>query len=69
MDFTDLRTFKMAYIGVAALIAICAIALAAIHQDTIAVVLIVIGCVIIFIGSVIYSRLTLAERLEKLRKM
>jgi Na+/H+ antiporter NhaD/arsenite permease-like protein len=69
MDLANPRTFKMTYTAVAAIFALCAIALVIIHQDVIAAALIVIGCIIIFIGSMIFSRLMQIERLEKLKKM
>jgi hypothetical protein len=69
MDITDPKTFKMAYTIVAAFIALCAIVMALLRQYDIGVVLIVIGCIIIFIGSMVFSQMMKAQKMKELEKL
>jgi multisubunit Na+/H+ antiporter MnhF subunit len=68
MDLTNPKTFKLTYTAVSAVIALCAIAMAIIHQYDIGMVLIILGCLVIFIGAMIFSKMMQIQKMEDLKK-
>ena len=68
MDLTNPKTFKMAYTVVSGIIALCAIAMAILHQYDIGMVMIILGCLVIFIGSMIFSKMMQIQKMEELKK-
>ncbi len=63
----DAKTFKLAYILLAALAAVCAIIAALLQQKYVAVGFIVLASIIIMIGAMYFSSMVRKEKLDKLK--
>ncbi len=65
----DVKTLKIAYISVAFLVALCAIAAAYFRQQYVALGLIVLASAIILCGSLLVSYMYKLEKAKELKKL